>query len=231
MTSYCLIRLITQRSVVQIHPPQPNYSSTYGRSRLSALSTSTKASTNSIERCPSGLLRSRSVCDLTEDGRPCCRPRTTSRWCNHRVRIPNHFACLPAVGQDHRGCVADRLEQRLQTDERRSVLAPVKVPPASLGTVPQRFLRTVSLRRQVCPDRQAGMEDIQRIFWIDSTMQLWWITAGGGNSHLLIRLSIQLWGIPGSDSDSAVPHPSRSASAIRLSRAGGRVRMRDTLRC
>ena len=51
--------------MVQIHPPQPNYSSTYGRSRLSALSTSTKASTNSIEKCPSGLRRSRCVCDLS----------------------------------------------------------------------------------------------------------------------------------------------------------------------
>jgi hypothetical protein len=38
--------LITQRSVVQIHPPQPNSSSTYGRSTSSAHSISPKISPN-----------------------------------------------------------------------------------------------------------------------------------------------------------------------------------------
>ena len=31
-------------------------------------------------------------------------------------------------------------------------------------------------------------------------MQLWRNTAGGGSSHFLIRLNIQVWGIPESDS-------------------------------
>src|ERR1700751_5761101 len=46
MRSYgCPVGLITQRSVVQIHPPQPNSSSTYGRLQTGALSTSTETST------------------------------------------------------------------------------------------------------------------------------------------------------------------------------------------
>jgi hypothetical protein len=41
-----------------------------------------------------------------------------------------------------------------------------------------------------------GMESNQSILWIDSTMQLWRISAAAGNSHLLIHFSIQV-GHPG----------------------------------
>ena len=41
--------------MVQIHPPQPNYPSTYGRSTESALSISTRTSTNRSEAVPNGL--------------------------------------------------------------------------------------------------------------------------------------------------------------------------------
>jgi hypothetical protein len=49
-----------------------------------------------------------------------------------------------------------------------------------------------------CPQRLPASTHCS--LWIDSIMQLWRITAGAGNSHLLILLSIQVRGTPESGS-------------------------------
>jgi len=50
--------------VVQIHPPQPNFSGTYGRSTWGALSTSTTTSTNRTKGASERLHSPPSSCDI-----------------------------------------------------------------------------------------------------------------------------------------------------------------------
>jgi hypothetical protein len=50
--------------VVQIHPPQPNFPTTYARSTWSALSSSTKTSTNRRRRGPERLPNPPSLCNI-----------------------------------------------------------------------------------------------------------------------------------------------------------------------
>ena len=67
------------------------------------------------------------------------------------------------------------------------------------------------------------MED-KHSLWIDSKLQLWRIAAERGNSHVLIGLSIQVWGIPESDSDSAGYPPTQldvCAPSLRIFLAQG----------